>query len=356
MDMNQNDVPESGATHEPRNPIRSIARRVAHTRHIGKLAAVVTLAALLAAGYTFGASPSDSQHTSADSQRLSAGSNKGSIDAPGLVPMPAASAAAAAPVTDGGIGYNQSSGVDASTTTNLAALPQSVIIKTGSLSLEVGDLDKAIASAQSTIAAAGGSVASSNRDGNDAYATATLTFRIPAAKWDDALAALRKVGTKVLSEQTGTNDVTMQVVDLNARLDNLQKTETAFQAILARASSVPDVLAIQQQLSQTQGQIEELTAQRDQLNNQAAMSTLTVSLTLPGPTVTTQATQDWTLSKQVDEAAAALVRIGQGIATMAVWAVVVVIPVAIGLLVLFVLYLLGRRISRRGSKPEAAAS
>jgi len=99
---------------------------------------------------------------------------------------------------------------------------------------------------------------------------------VPVAKWDDALTALRKIGSKVVSEQTSANDVTSQVIDLNARIDNLKTTETALQSIMARASAVPDVIAVENQLSDTQGQIEELTAQRDNLSNQAAMSTLTL--------------------------------------------------------------------------------
>jgi len=69
-----------------------------------------------------------------------------------------------------------------------------------------------------------------------------ITFRVPVAKWDDALTALRKIGSKVVSEQTSANDVTSQVIDLNARIDNLKTTETP-SVDHARASAVPDVIA-----------------------------------------------------------------------------------------------------------------
>ncbi len=48
---------------------------------------------------------------------------------------------------------------------------------------------------------------------------ASVTYRVPVARWDDALTALRKLGSKTLSEQTDTSDVTSQVIDLDARLD-----------------------------------------------------------------------------------------------------------------------------------------
>ena len=236
----------------------------------------------------------------------------------------------------------------------LAPLDSTYIVKTGQLSLEVTDLDKSVAQGRSAIAALGGSISSSNRSGTGDYAAASVTYRVPAGRWDDALDALRKIGSKTLSEQTDTSDVTSQVVDLEARLDNLKTTESALQAIMAKAVAIPDVIAVENQLSQTRGQIEQLTAQRDHLKDQAAMSTLTVTFQLPAKTVTSQATQDWTLGSQVDEAAAALVRIGQGLATMGVWALVVVLPIGFGLLILLAFLTLVRRILGRGRNRSAA--
>jgi Flp pilus assembly protein TadB len=171
---------------------------------------------------------------------------------------------------------------------------------------------------------------------------------------------MRNLAGRVLSEQTDTTDVTTQVIDLDARLDNLKTTETALQSIMARASAVPDVLAVEQQLSQTQGEIEQLTAERDHLKDQAAMSTLSATFSLPGKTVVTQATQEWDLGKQIDQAAAALVHIGQGLATMAVWAIVVGLPIVVAVLVLMAFLWLVRRLSgrsrRQGATPGSPAT
>ena len=190
--------------------------------------------------------------------------------------------------------------------------------------------------------------------GSGDYTTASITFRIPSAKWDDTLSALHKLGSKILSEETNSTDVTSQVIDLDARLDNLKRTEAALQAIMNKAVLMADVLAVQNQLTQTQGQIEQLTAQRDHLTNQAAMSTLTVTFQLPSKTVTTLATQDWTLSGQIDQAGAALVRIGQGLATIGVWFLVVVLPIGFAGLFLLAFMALLRRIFRRGKRGDVA--
>jgi hypothetical protein len=317
--------------------------------------ALAAVAAVIAGAYVLG-SPAGSAAT-LDAQRLSAVTANQDYSGNGVVPFAAASAAAAPALAAGDVGMTTDQNPAAEPTPQdqlLASLDASLIVKTGQLSLEVTDLDKALTQAQSAIAAVGGSVSSSNRSGTGDYAAASVTYRVPAGRWDDALDALRKIGSKTLTEQTDASDVSSQVVDLQARLDNLKTTESALQAIMARAVAIPDVIAVESQLSQTQGQIEQLTAQRDHLKDQAAMSTLTVSFQLPAKTVTSQATQDWTLGSQVDEAAAALVRIGQGLATMGVWALVVVLPIGFGLLILLALFALARRILGRGRNRSAA--
>jgi Domain of unknown function (DUF4349) len=352
----------------PNSTTRSIGSAVvgavrSHTRVVRTLA-ILAVAGVVGAAYVVGGPP-DAHATSAPADGrytfsgvdLSGGGEKAATN-PGTVlngsdqsaytggPVAAATAAPAAPVSLG-------TGSDGSP---LSSVDTSQIVKTGQMTLEVAGIDDAVGRAQAAISGLGGSVESSNRYGTGDEAVASVTFRIPVAKWDEALADMRKIGSKTLSEQTGTTDVTGQVIDLDARITNLQTTEAALQAIMARASAIPDVIAVETQLSDTQGAIESLTAQSKHLKDQAAMSTLTVSFQLPTKTVITEATQDWTLYGQIDQAGAALVRIGQGLATLAVWAVVVVLPVAVVLAVLLGFMVAVRRIRRRAGRGAVAAA
>src|SRR6185503_18229450 len=116
-----------------------------------------------------------------------------------------------------------------------------LIIKNGTMSLQVEGLDAAVAKATKQIDALGGYVSGSDRSGDDELATASVTFRIPAARWDEALAGLRGMAIKVLAERSTTEDVTTQVVDLGARIVNLQATERALQTIMDKATAIKDV-------------------------------------------------------------------------------------------------------------------
>lgn len=357
-DIDSNDTnAERGVATDPSAGTRRSVGRVAqawlgsHGR-IAKSLALVAVTAVIGAAYVAASPPSASAltvPTAAPVDRLNAQGALG-IGKTLTIAPDGGSTSGAVPAVPGGTTQTEGqSGLP-------AAVDSSHIVKTGQISLEVADIDGAVGQAQTTITGLGGSVDSSNSSGSGDDAQASITFRVPAGKWDEALANVRKIGSKVLSMQTSSTDVTSQVIDLDARIGNLQKTEAALQAIMNRATAVADVLAVEGQLSQTQGQIEQLTAARDHLKNQAAMSTLTVTFQLPTRTVTTQAAQNWTLGAQIDEAGAALVRVGQGLVTIAVWICVVVLPLAFAGLVLLGFVTLIRRIFGRGRRRDAAAA
>jgi hypothetical protein len=221
-----------------------------------------------------------------------------------------------------------------------------LIVKTGTLDLQVKAIDASLADAGAKISALGGFVSGSQRAGDGASAVATVTYRIPAARWDDALVALRGLAVKVLAEQTKTDEVTGQVRDLGARIANLQATERALQAIMAKAVKISDVLEVQAQLTDVRGQIEQLTTERQHLQDQAAYGTLEVSFATETVAVE-QARKGFDPAAEVDRATASLVEVGQALGAAAIWFGILWLPVLIVLgLVGAVAVLILRRLRR----------
>ena len=167
-------------------------------------------------------------------------------------------------------------GKGSNTAPNGAFKDEAKIVRTGTLAVQVKDLDKAISAGLDQVRSAGGYVGGSDQRNDGDRSVATITYRIPSDKWDTALAALRGLG-KVLSEQTNAVEVTGQLVDLGARIDNLRASETALQAIARQAVKVSDVLEVQNRLFEVRGQIEQLEAQRTHLGDQASYGTLQVT-------------------------------------------------------------------------------
>lgn len=230
-----------------------------------------------------------------------------------------------------------------------AAPVEQRIIKTGELSLEVEDVGAALAEVRSLAEQVGGYVGGSQA--GTVEQTATITLRIPADRFEDALARLRELDGTVLGESTREEDVTAQVVDLEARIDNLTASEASYRALVERATAVDDVLAVQSRLDQVRGQIEQLQAQLDNVSGQAALSTLIVRLVPAAAPVEAQAA-GWDPGAQFDRATAALIGIGQAIVNVAIWLGIVILPVALALAILGWLALRLVPLARRRSAPS----
>lgn len=219
----------------------------------------------------------------------------------------------------------------------LAAPIEQRIIKTGEVTLEVTNVGEALGIVRAMAVELGGYVGGSQAGTLDDRAT--LTIRIPAASFEDALARLQGMDAELVAEATREQDVTGQVVDLGARIDNLEASEASYRELVARAERVEDILAVQSRLDQVRGEIEQLTAQLESLEGQAALSTLTVTL-VPRATPVATTTAAWDPAAQLDRAIASLVGIGQGLLDGLIWFAVVWLPI---LLVLAVIGLVALR-------------
>jgi len=217
-----------------------------------------------------------------------------------------------------------------------AALADRQIIKTGEVIVEVDNVAAALGRVRALTGQLGGYVGGSQA--GTLEDSATLTLRIPADRFEDALAQLHELEGKVVSESTREEDVTSAIVDLEARIANLEASELQYRALVERAQAIDDILAVQTRLDSVRGEIEQLSAQHEQLSGLAGMSTLTVTLTPSPIPVVEQATEDWDPGATFENAVAALVGFGQGATDVLIWLGIVGLPLllAVGVLALVV--------------------
>lgn len=243
---------------------------------------------------------------------------------------PAQAAASAGAAFSGGTDSTAGGGSQPGANDNPAApIDDTKIVRTGSLELSVPDTDKALQAGREAIRAMGGYIGSSQQKRADDSILASVTYRIPVARWEDALAALRHLG-KVLAEQTEAAEVTGQLVDLDARIRNLKASETALVGYAAQAPKTSDLLEIEARLTDTRGEIERLSAQQGTLSDQAAMATLTVTMGTEAVAVT-QAAANWDPAAEVDRASASLIGVGRAIVSFGIVFTIVWLPILAGL-------------------------
>jgi len=154
------------------------------------------------------------------------------------------------------------------------------VIRTAQVAVEVkngsfdGTLDKLFTISTSLGGYISGSVANAD---TGALRTGTITFQVPADKFSDAISQVRALGT-VQNLAIGGQDVSAQYVDLQARLKNAEAQRDAMLALLARAQTVSEIIAVQTQLGQITSQVEQLKGQIAYFDHATSYSTISVSV------------------------------------------------------------------------------
>jgi hypothetical protein len=98
--------------------------------------------------------------------------------------------------------------------------------------------------------------------------------------YDEAMEAARDAG-EVVQMQQSTYDVGAQVADVDARIKALEASLARLTALMDEATDITDVITLEQAISQRQAELDALRAQQRDLQNQTAMSQ--ISLTLMSP-------------------------------------------------------------------------
>lgn len=164
-----------------------------------------------------------------------------------------------------------------------AAAPR-MLIRSGNATVEARDVDAAVGRARQLAASLGGHVAgSSTEGGRDQVRRATLELKIPADRFDQAIARLRDLG-RVESVNVGAQDVGEEYVDVRARVANAKRLEERLVALLAtRTGRLDDVLAVERELARVREEIERHEGRMRYLESRAATSTLVLSVHEPFP-------------------------------------------------------------------------
>jgi hypothetical protein len=243
-------------------------------------------------------------------------------------------------------------------------LPERKIIRNAELTVELDAPAEAQRKLASLAESFGGYVVaaeSQQRDarGQGAPPAVSVEMRVPAPRFDAAVAEIRALGGRVRQEKITGRDVTEEYIDLEARLRAQRALEAQFLEIMKRANQVSDALEVQRELANVRSEIERVEGRRRFLENQSSLSTIKVTLQPPAPLVGAQTSGFFANLRRafgdgLDTAAAIVL----GLVTF----VVAAAPVAalFGVPTLLLWRFLRRRFPRRarpaGQTPPAAAA
>lgn len=157
-----------------------------------------------------------------------------------------------------------------------AGQPQ--LIKRAQLNLVVDSIDVSLKNASQIIRTHQGDILDLQDNQIEAVQrTAYLRIRVPQSNLDPLLVSLGELGT-IQQQGLSAEDVSTQIVDAQARLRNLRKSEESLLKIMERSGEISHVLEVSRELNRVREQIEQIDARVQNLQTQVRYSTVDLTL------------------------------------------------------------------------------
>lgn len=145
------------------------------------------------------------------------------------------------------------------------------------VSFEIAAVESFEAQLEGLVEATGGYISDASRSGRVGSARrANWVVRVPSAVHTSFVEQLGQ-RAELLSMSKTSHDVTMEIVDVEARLKSRRAEETRLLELLqSRAGTLEDVLAIEKELTRLRGDIEAAEGRRRVLTHQVEMATIRI--------------------------------------------------------------------------------
>ena len=150
------------------------------------------------------------------------------------------------------------------------------LVKTGSISFEVENLDTTDALVTQWAEKFGGYVFSSGSNTTNAW----YTVKIPSTEFDNAMNSVGNIGD-VKSRSISTEDVSDSYYDLKTRLETRKIMRDRLSDYLQRAENIDNLLKIESELNSVISDIEYMEGSMKRLNGRIDYSTININASLP---------------------------------------------------------------------------
>jgi hypothetical protein len=157
------------------------------------------------------------------------------------------------------------------------------VVYHGDITVRVKDVAAAVARAEGLAAGVDGLVfaeQTSSEPGRRGASSATMTLQVPPNQFRPVLNRLGALG-KALSRTQTAEDVTSQAVDVESRLRSQRDSVARVRALLAKATTIGEVVQVEGELSRREADLEALEAQQKRLNELVDLATINVSFVAP---------------------------------------------------------------------------
>lgn len=161
-----------------------------------------------------------------------------------------------------------------------ATIPNRMIIYNTQLTLLVRSVDAAVRAVGDIATLNGGYVAGVENGSENGLPVSTIKLKVLPDRYQAAMNALRDGGlaVEVRDEKATTQDVTEEYSDVQTQLASLEASYRQLLDLLSRATTMDEILKIQNQAAQVKLQIDRLKGRATALERLSELATITVKL------------------------------------------------------------------------------
>ncbi|HEX7302583.1 DUF4349 domain-containing protein [Lentzea sp.] len=147
------------------------------------------------------------------------------------------------------------------------------LVRTATVDLRSDDVLKAIAEVKNRAQAAGGFAGQEN----STKSSGSVTVRVPSTELDRIVRDLPSVGDVTRSE-VRSEDVTDQLVDVEARIATQKASVDRLRVLFDRAGTTAEIAQVESELTKRQAELESMQRRSETLKGKVALATLTVQV------------------------------------------------------------------------------
>lgn len=155
------------------------------------------------------------------------------------------------------------------------------IIKNATLNLEVKNFKDYAASVYNTVKQYGGYIASESQNQSDEKIESSITIKVSVDQFENVMNQLPGKDVKVMERKITTDDVSGEIVDVQARLEAKKQIREKYLDFFKQAKNMQEVLQVQTELNNLQENMEAAAGRINFLNHQSAMSTISLTYYQP---------------------------------------------------------------------------
>jgi hypothetical protein len=168
--------------------------------------------------------------------------------------------------------------------TDVSILIGNMVIRTGTLTVEVEKFIESERQVTTIVETAGGYIEQSSLTLDGTVKSGWFRVRVPQDKFTAVITKFEELGT-VRQKEIGSEDVSAAIVDIEARIANLRRQELRLGELLGQAKTLDEVLRVENELSRVRYQIESYDGQLQYLKNRVALATIQLTLREPSEPV-----------------------------------------------------------------------